>query len=339
MFFRPLVALAFVILPVLAAASCGGAAGATIPTDDAAVVIPGGEDGSLPPDSGRPPLPADGAVPDAPPGAACVGKTGMAGTRSVTITSGGQSRSFDLHVPATYDAKKRTPLVFVFHGYTMTADGIAVASKFASVADAHGMIVAFPSGLNNAFNGGDCCGNADDVGFARDMITSIGGEYCVDAKRVFSTGLSNGGYLSYRLACELSDRIAAIASVAGVLLTHPCAPKRPVPVLHIHGTADVLVPYNGGGAASTPAASDSVDVFKTNNKCAAGAGKVVYEKGDVACTSWAPCAANADVQLCTVTNGGHQWPGGELLPYGGSPSPNLIASEAMANFFEAHPMP
>jgi polyhydroxybutyrate depolymerase len=291
----------------------------------------------------------DGAAPDGttPSTASCTGKLGVAGDKPVTLVVGGRERAFDLHVPAKYDTTKRTPLVFLFHGYTQTAAEIATATHFAETADARGMIVAFPSGISNSFNAGDCCGTAvnesiDDVDFTRAMITKIDGEYCVDAKRVFATGFSNGGYFAYFLACELSDQIAAVAPVSGGLRVDPaaCKPKRPVPLLHIHGTNDVVVPYNGGGFGNARPVSESVGAFRTKNGCAAGDGKVVFTKDDVSCTKWDGCTADADVELCTVTGGGHQWPGGDTFPlYGGSTSQTIKASEVVADFFEAHPMP
>jgi polyhydroxybutyrate depolymerase len=289
---------------------------------------------------------ADASTGDGAKTPSCAGKTGASGDRAITITSGGRERTFDLHVPATYDPAKRTPLVFVFHGYTMDAKGIADATKFAAAADARGMLVAFPEGTSGGFNGGSCCGAAasnkvDDLGFARDMIAKVDAEYCVDDKRVFSTGFSNGGYFSYLLACEASGTFAAVASVAGVIGVDPstCKPKRPVPLLHIHGTGDLVVPFNGGGIGASRSVATSVDTFKATNGCAAGDGAVVHDKDDVTCRSWAPCAGGSDVRLCSVSGGGHQWPGGAALPYGGSPSPNLDASAAIADFFVAHPMP
>jgi polyhydroxybutyrate depolymerase len=289
---------------------------------------------------------SDGASPDAPVTPACAGKKGATGDRTVTLTSGGRERTFSLHVPKAYDATKRTPLVFLFHGYTMTSAEIATATHFAETADKRGMIVAFPQGIGNGFNAGDCCGTAqsdavDDVGFARDMISALDAEYCVDAKRTFSAGFSNGGFLSYRLACELADKIAAVAPVAGGLRLAPaqCTPQRPVPLLHVHGTGDLVVPYNGGGIGAARPVSASIEAFRSKNQCAVGAGQNVYSKGDVSCRKWGGCAAGADVELCTVNGGGHQWPGGDTLPYGGSASPDLDTSEAIADFFEAHPMP
>jgi len=278
--------------------------------------------------------------------ASCSGKTGMIGDRTVMLTVSGKQRTFDLHVPPGYDATKSTPLVFLFHGYTMTPAQIESATHFAATADARGLIVAFPTGIGESFNAGDCCGQAvtdmvDDVAFTRAMITSIGGEYCVDAKRTFSAGFSNGGFFSYYLACELSDQIAAVAAVSGGLHidASACKPKRPVPLLHVHGTNDALVPFNGGGLGNAKPVSASIDAFKTIDGCPSDAGTVVYTKDDVSCTNWGPCMAKSDVELCTVTGGGHQWPGGEELPYGPAFSMNLDTSNTVADFFLAHPMP
>jgi len=277
---------------------------------------------------------------------ACAGKTGLTGKRTVSLPFASGTRTFDLHVPATYDPTKKTPLVLLFHGYTMTPASVAEASRFAAVADSRGMIVAFPSGTNGGFNAGECCGsaassNVDDVGFTKAILTALRADYCIDDKRVFSTGFSNGGFFSYRLACEMADTFAAIAPVAGVIGIDPatCTPSRPVPVLHIHGTGDVVVPYLGGGVGLSRSVATTVDAFKTKNACPAGDGKVVYTKSDVACRTWGPCAAGSEVELCTVTGGGHQWPGGVALPYGGAPTTNLDASAVIADFFAKHPMP
>jgi polyhydroxybutyrate depolymerase len=328
------------------AAACGGDSSESAPGVEAGVTTPEIEGGAAPVEAGA--ATPDGAAPDATVStpAPCKGKAGLAGDKTVTLTSGGKDRTFDLHVPPSYDATKRTPLVFLFHGYTMTAEEIATASHFAAVADKRGMIVAFPQGIGNGFNAGDCCGSAqsskvDDVGFTRDMIANLDAAYCVDDKRTFATGFSNGGFLSYLLACELSDKIAAVAPVAGGLRVDEanCTPKRPVPLLHVHGTGDVVVPFLGGGLGLAKPVSASIDAFKAKNTCAAGAGQNVYTNGGASCTTWGPCAAGADVELCTIAGGGHQWPGGDTLPYGGIASPDLDTSQVIADFFAAHPMP
>jgi polyhydroxybutyrate depolymerase len=343
--FTTLTVLLLSCLPLaLVPVSCGsssdqGSSGVDDAGDEAASPA---LDGGPPRDTGT--TSQDGALLDGSSIPSCTGKTGAGGDRTVTITSGGLQRSFDLHVPPKYDPTRGTPLVFMFHGYSMTAASIASTTQFSDVADARTMIVAYPTGTGTSFNAGDCCLPAsstkvDDVGFTRDMLSNLEADYCVDPKRVFSTGFSNGGFFSYKLACELSDKIAAVAPVSGVLgeLPATCAPIRPVPVLHIHGTGDVVIPYGGGAYRSVGA---TIDAWKAKDTCVpadGGAGTVVYTKSEVSCTSFGPCAAGSDVQLCTVTGGGHQWPGSTLPPYAGTP--NLIASEAIADFFLAHAMP
>ena len=344
-------AVALLAAMTLSASACGSD-GSSAAAGDEGGVGPGpgpGNEGGLTDPDGNPIMgmgpdgsTTDGAV-TAP---TCSGKTGAVGDKTVMLMVDGKQRTFDLHVPAGYDATKGTPLVFLFHGYTMTAAQIAMATHFAATADARGLIVAFPTGIGESFNAGDCCGQAvsdpdDDVAFTRAMITSIGGEYCVDPKRTYSAGFSNGGFFSYYLACELSDMIAAVAAVSGGLRidASACKPKRPVPLLHVHGTNDALVPFDGGGLGNAKPVSASIDAFKTLNGCAAGAGTVVYTKDDVSCTSWGGCTAGADVELCTVTGGGHQWPGGDQLPYGPTLSANLDTSKTVADFFLAHAMP
>lgn len=266
------------------------------------------------------------------------------------ITSGGTMRSYDLHVPAKYDATKAAPLVFAFHGYTMNPSQMASATHLSKVSDDRGFVLVYPAGTNGGFNAGECCGqavtdNVDDIGFTRDMIAALEEDYCIDTKRIYETGFSNGGFMAYRFACEMSDVFAAVASVSGTLGITPasCNPKRAIPMMHVHGTGDVVVPYDGGGLGNNRSVALSVQTLRDRDMCPssgdAGGGSVFYTKGDVSCTEWGPCSGATNVRLCTVTNGGHQWPGGEQLPYGGSPSPNLDASNAILDFFEAHTLP
>lgn len=307
--------------------------GGTTPT------TPDGGDGPSTPDASTITPPADGP---------CKGKTGAPGDKQITLKSGGIDRVFDLHVPAKYDASKPVPLVLLFHGYTMSAKAIADATHFAAAADARGFILVVPEGTGSqkSFNAGACCGTApangiDDVAFTKDMLANVRNDFCVDSKRVFTTGFSNGGMLSYRLACELSGTIAAAASVAGTISIDPasCKPPRAVPMMHVHGTNDFVVAYDGGGIGGNRSVATSLGALRTANGCAAGDGTNVYTKDDVTCTEWGPCNAGSHVRHCKVTGGGHQWPGGEDLPYGGSASPNLDATNAIADFFEKHPMP
>jgi polyhydroxybutyrate depolymerase len=299
-------------------------------------------------DGGTTTTPSDAGDAATPPESPCKGKTAASGDKTVMLTSNGIARTYRLHVPATVDGTKPVPLVLLWHGYTMSAQLMADATHFTATADTRGFIVALPEGTGSpeSFNAGACCGTAvsdgiADVELATDIVTKVEAEYCVDSKRVFTAGFSNGGMMSYRLACELSGTFAAAASVSGTISIDPasCKPSRPVPMLHVHGTSDTVVFYNGGGIGNNESVATSVATLRTADGCPAGDGTNVYLKDDVSCVEWGPCNAGSHVRLCMVTGGGHQWPGGDLLPYGGSPSPNLNTNEAIADFFEKHPMP
>ncbi|HEX4513733.1 MAG TPA: hydrolase, partial [Polyangiaceae bacterium] len=162
-------------------------------------------------------------------------------------------------------------------------------------------------------------------------------EYCVDVKRVFSSGFSNGGMMSHRLACELSDRIAAIGAVSGTIAIPTCTPTRPVPVLHIHGKDDIVVAYDNGGFSGGEGVPQTIATWVANDGCTDTTPTNMYLQGDVSCNEYVTCTGNANVELCDVSDGGHQWPGG--LPDGvGTLSMDLDASEYIAEFFDTHPM-
>jgi polyhydroxybutyrate depolymerase len=313
--------------------------------DDASTTGPDASAPPAPPPGVSPAPPASDAGDDGPTSGACAGKAGAKGERTVKITSGGIERSFVLHVPAKYDASKAGTLVFAFHGYTMDPAAMETATHLATVSDDRGFVLVYPAGTSAGFNAGECCGPAvsnkiDDIGFTRDMLASVTKEYCIDPKRIYETGFSNGGFMAYRFACEMSDVFAAVASVSGTLGIPPdsCKPTRAVPLMHVHGTNDIVVPYNGGGIGGNRSVDLSVSTIRAKNGCDAdaGAGKNVYTNNDVSCTEWGPCNTGSHVRLCTVTGGAHAWPSGDGV-YAGSK--NLDASNAILDFFEAHPMP
>lgn len=286
------------------------------------------------------------------------GRAGAQGDRTLTLTVGGLERTVLLHVPKSYDPTKGTSLVLGFHGYGGTAAQMKTQTGFDALADARGVIVAYAQGTGIAskgFNGGDCCGKpawtdeTDDLGLALAMNKALSADYCVDPKRVYSAGFSNGGFMSYRFVCEAANVFAAVASVSGVLGTPPdtCKPTRAVPILHVHGTADTTVPYAGGPAAGGLGAlagivfrsvDETMKTFRARYTCG-DAAKPVSEKGDTRCEEWTGCKDGAALELCTVKDGGHQWPGGEATPVGGKTSKDFAASAAVLDFFAAHPMP
>ena len=331
----------------------------------------GGWEGS-PADAGPSTIDWDGAYPSADPdpeaGAApsptfgggagstftCSGKPKASGDVTMTLTSGGLLRVAYVHVPPAYDPSRGSMLVMNFHGFSNDALEQRVISRMDKSSDTHGYIAVYPEGIGTSWNAGDCCGDAwtggvDDVAFVKAMIAQLESDYCVDPRRVYSAGYSNGGFLSYRLACEMADTIAAISPVAGEMGIDPatCHPSRPVPVLDFHGTSDPIVPYTGGtpliavslsGSLNFRSTDETVGIWREKNGCL-GPGKVIYAMGDATCTLYDTCSLQGDVVHCKIDGGGHTWPGGVPIPVVGKTSTDISATESMYQFFLAHPKP
>lgn len=239
----------------------------------------------------------------------------------VSLEHGGRTRSYDLFVPETVDVTAPTPLVLNFHGLYGNPAQQAVFSQYDAAAVEAGVIVAYPAGISSSWNTGLCCGGAqsegvDDVGFARTVVQHIGLSSCIDRERVFAIGMSNGGHMAHRLACEAADVFAGVASVAGVLTMLQCSPSRPISVQQFHGTADSIVRYDGYGPGFPPV-EDMMDDWAARNGCAS-VPNVSLEQGDARCETWVGCDDDVEVTLCTVEGGGHCWPGNPSCPFGSS---------------------
>ena len=281
-----------------------------------------------------------GSGSDAPPATlTCAGKQMQ--PLDATWTVGG--RQVRVHVPASYDPAHATPVVLNLHGYS--GDGLQqlTISKMIATSDAKGFIALHPDGHHTprGWNAGVCCGAAatsgtDDTAWLASVLDEVEAKLCVDTNRVFATGLSNGGFMAHRLGCELADRFAAIAPVAGVVGISSCNPSRPVAVMHIHGDADPLIPYTGGGVNGNESVATTIDRWATKNGCT-GAPTQTFQHGDATCMTRSNCTDNADVTLCTIAGGGHQWPGGiSIGSFLGELSTDLDATNAMWEFFAAH---
>ena len=225
-----------------------------------------------------------------------------------------------------------------------TAEQFETISQMTPVSDAQGFIVAYGQGIQNSWNAGKCCGTASaqkvlDVQFASDIIDTLAGVLCIDQKRVYAAGFSNGGMLSNRLACDLSNRIAAFAPVAGPLAMDGCNPTRFMPMIEFHGTGDFVVPYNGGGLGGAVSVPENFAFWSKNAACTDKNPAQVYDNGDTQCVEASQCQGGAAVRLCTVNNGGHQWPGGKSAGPTGKLTQDINASEEMLKFFLAHPLP
>ncbi|MCA9711515.1 MAG: hypothetical protein KDK70_37095 [Myxococcales bacterium] len=259
-----------------------------------------------------------------------------------TLDHDGQERRFLVHVPTAYDHQTPLPVVLAFHGYTNTPQQQEQWSMMSAKAEEAGFILVYPygSGIPSAWNGGDCCalGMPDDVGFVAAMIDWLQEQLCIDPARVYATGFSNGGFLSHRLGCELADRIAAVGPVAGMMGIDDCAPSRPMPVLHMHGTGDFVVPYEGSAILGFRSAEESFTGWAGRNGCA-GEPVISYDQGDVTCRSYQECDGGAAVELCTVEGGGHTWPGGADIFGAGPTTHDIVANDYLWDFFMAHPLP
>jgi polyhydroxybutyrate depolymerase len=271
----------------------------------------------------------------------CTGRPARSGDSVMSLTVGAVERSARVHVPSAYDPTKPTPVVLNFHGSSSNALQQELFTQLNAKADAAGFIAVHPEGLGGSFNAGTCCEPAtsdgvDDVAFVRALIDLLEVELCVHPKQVFATGMSNGAEMTHRLACELSDRVAAIAPVAGGDLTVTCAPSRPISVLAFHGTADTEVPFEGD--AEHPPIPQTIADWVERNDCES-ATRETFQKGDSTCTTHDACAQGVEVTLCTIMDGGHTWPGGLDIPFLGKTTHDLSANDAMWEFFQRHPLP
>jgi len=266
-----------------------------------------------------------------------------------------QKRSYLVHIPERYDPEKPTPVVLALHGATMNGPTMAGFCGMSIKSDEAGFIVVYPNGTGKkpllVWNaGGDWEGmgsQADDVAFIGKLLDELGTVVNVDAKRVYACGMSNGGMMCYRLAAEMSDRIAAIAPVAGTVAVEASQPKRPVPVIHFHGTADIMVPFQTP-AGKTRAilrgmpVEDSIQTWVKLNGCdeTMKMSDVLSMPDDelkVTRTKYGPGKDGAEVVLVIVEGGGHTWPGRKPR-FRGKSALNISANDLIWEFFEKHPM-
>ena len=275
---------------------------------------------------------------------ACLAAVGCRHAGSETLKVGTTGRHYEVFVPS--DAQD-LPLVIALHGGGSTARQMEKFSRFDEVAAREGFVVVYPDGIDHHWSDGRIPNGVDDVAFIGALIDEMATLHHIDRHRVYATGISNGGMMSYRLACDLPDRIAAIAPVAGnVPAVVPCTPGHPVSVLAINGTADPLVPYGGGQVVKTRgavlAASASVAIFARADGCGDATSTeepdTAPDDGSRTTRTQFACPGKLDVELLTLTGGGHTWPGGvQYLPkrFIGPVSRDFDATERIWSFFAA----
>lgn len=280
------------------------------------------------------------------------------GDYTLSFTHNGLTRLYKIHVPQKYNAAQSSALLVALHGGggDMGHQSDDRYYKQITKSEAEGYVVVFPNGYSKfstgkyaTWNAGKCCGdsrdkNIDDVGFIKEMISKILKQLNIDKERIYATGMSNGGMISYRLACEMSDVFKGIAAVAGTDNTIDCSPKNPVSILHIHAKNDDHVLYNGGigteardkaKVTNFQSVAATISKWVKFNGCNEKPSRVL-EKSGAYCDLYSACKNGVRVQLCVTESGGHSWPGGEKFwKRGESNSKAISANDVIWDFFNS----
>lgn len=284
------------------------------------------------------------------------------------LSHGGRNRSYIVHVPPGCDDTKPIPLVIVLHGGGGNAAGAMRMTGMSAKSDRERFIVVYPNGTGAltdrmlTWNAGNCCGYAfdrrvDDVGFIRALIARLESDFKIDPARIYVTGMSNGAMMAYRVACEISDKVAAIAPVSGAL-NCDCRPKKPISVIIFHGTADKNVLYEGGHPVKREDKRDRIDK-PVSHAVAFWVGydgcsptPIKQEKGNITIETYPGGREGTEVVLYTIKGGGHAWPGGTGGPVLTVPLLRMVepmrrtpaieprsisATELIWDFFKRHP--
>jgi polyhydroxybutyrate depolymerase len=277
---------------------------------------------------------------------------------SETITVDGRARTYVLNLPPSYYDGNNFSLVIAMHGGGGDALQFESSSKLTEKGNAAQFIVVYPEGVKSTgvleartWNAGACCDYAvenkiDDVKFITLLIDKLLANYKINAKKVYATGHSNGGMLAYRLACEIANKIAAIAPNGCTMVTATCNPSRPVPILHMHSALDTKVPAVGGAGSGvgtiginfTPVL-DVLNFWSTKNTCLTTA-QVLVNNSSYKLTKWSNCNVSSTIQYYLTTDGGHAWPGGlQGSAIGDTPSKVISANDLLWDFFQQYQLP
>lgn len=283
-----------------------------------------------------------------------------------TIQHEGVERTYHVYLPNNFNKMNSTPMVLALHGGSGTGSGFendVSAGTLTAAAEARDMILVMPEGIDKRWNDGrtEHFGNDpmyDDVGYISSIIDKMIQNYGVDSERVYATGISNGGLMSFRLAMELSNKITAIAPVTAQIteVIQSNVPEFPISVMIINGTEDPLVPYYGGCIASIVnenecrgkvlSTLESIEKFRGYNQCENPIindpiiDNLPFDGTSVEIIKYNNCERGTEVVLVTVIGGGHTWPSGAQylpVPYVGKVSKEINASNMILDFFLNHP--
>jgi polyhydroxybutyrate depolymerase len=290
----------------------------------------------------------------------CIKKDNSSETQyrtSSTIVVDGRARSYTLNLPPDYYDGSDFSLVIALHGGGGTGEQFEKSSRLTEKANAAKFAIVYPDGVQSpgllkarTWNAGACCDYAsenkiNDVKFISELIDKLVAAYKINPKKVYATGHSNGGMMSYRLACEISHKIAAIAPNASTMvMTQPCTASRPVPILHMHSILDKNVPYTGGSGSGVskhynPPIDSVLNVWQGKNQCAQPA-RVMVDNSRYTFTKWYDCLNNVSIHYYLTKDGGHSWPGGMRgIVANDEPSTVITANDLIWEFFQQYQLP
>jgi len=235
------------------------------------------------------------------------------GTHDISISSGGKTRKFKFYVPYGGGSSLK-PAIFLFHGYASNPDLIDSKAAVRSNAESANWYAVLPegTGIIKGWNGAGCCPgvSSNDVQFARHMVAWLKSNACLDENKVFSTGFSNGGFMTHRLACEASDLFTGFAPHSGLVGTSfSCSPSHAVPILSFHGTADGVVPYFGNG--NYLSFWDTMAVYTEHNDCNPENAVDILRTDTTHCVRYSQCNSGVPVEFCEVSGLDHTWSGSD----------------------------
>ena len=257
-----------------------------------------------------------------------------------TLEHQGQQRTYHLYTPKSYRRDRLMPLVLAFHGYGSQGKDLAANTGLNQLADQQGFLVAYPDGIERRWNPlYKALTGVDDVSFVPALIQHLKQERTIDPRRIYAAGVSNGGFLVQRLACESSVPIAAFASVVASfpsLLQGSCHPNRPIPMLMINGTADTKVPWQGGNLpyGSLLPVPATIGFWQQYNNCPSPAPLKRLSNNRVEIERYPNCKGGSEVELVKLNGVGHVWPRG-----GSGPAQLLNGSQEIWAFFQRHTLP
>jgi len=291
---------------------------------------------------------------------ACMGsnpESPRPGTSARSLVSAGLKRCYLLHLPPDYDGDQSLPLVISLPGFTSNPKGQEYLTRWNEVADNEGLLVVYPQGTSfplrwnssTAFTDSD----VDDIQFIADLVDEVSNIMAVDPSRIYVDGMSNGGSMANRVACELAGKVAAVGVVTGPPVEPPggCYPERPIPLIAFYGTEDPLVAYEGGIApesfisklihrssppVSFPSVTSYIEEWADRDGCSP-VPELIPAQGDASGVRYTGCKATSEIVFYTIEGGGHAWPGGRPT-FVGKTSRDIDASQVMWEFFKAHPL-